>query len=145
MKPHGRICRCALVVACALGVLGGFAPGASARQLDRQSETALLPSVFPFGEMRKGERMVSLSARTAADAPIEVTLESICFDRQRRLHRTKRSFTGTGQIRGRVRRPRGRFRVCTASGSVRVRSRPLTPTGELPPPIRLGAALYAGP
>jgi hypothetical protein len=137
--------RGALVVACALVVLAALAPGASARQVDRESETALLPSVYPFGELRKGERIVSLSARTAADAQIEVTLEAICFDRQRRLHRRQRSFTGTGQVRGRVRRPRGRFRLCTASATVRVRSRPLSDTGDLPPPIRLGAAVYAGP
>jgi hypothetical protein len=133
------------VVACAVAVLGALAPGASARPVDRESETAVLPAVFPFGDMRKGERIVSLSARTAADAEIEVTLEAICFDRQRRLHRRHRSFTGTGQVRGRVRRPRGSFRLCTASATVRVRSRPLTPTGDVPPPIRLGAAVYAGP
>jgi hypothetical protein len=132
------------VVACAVAVLGAFAPGASARPLDRESETALLPAVFPSGDLRKGDRIVSLSARTAADVQIEVTLEAICLTRQHRLHRRDRSFTGTGQVRGRVRRPPGRFRLCTATATVRVRSRPLTPTGELPPPIRLGAALYAG-
>jgi hypothetical protein len=126
-------------------VLGGFAPGASARPVDRESERALLPAVFPFGDMRKGERIVSLSARTAADAQIDVTLEAICLDGRNRVHRRQRTLTGTGQVGGRVRRPRGRFRLCTASASVRVRSRPLTPTGDVPPPIRLGAALYAGP
>jgi hypothetical protein len=145
MKPDRRIRSGALVTVCALVVLGAFAPGASARQVDRESETAVLPSVYPFGELRKGERIVSLSARTAADAQIEVTLEAICFDRQRRLHRRKRTFSGTGQVRGRVRRPQGSFRLCTASASVRVRSRPTTPSGDFPPPIRLGAALYAGP
>ena len=132
------------MVACALAVLGPFAPGASARPVDRESETAVLPAVFPFGDMRKGERIVSLSARTAADAEIEVTLEAICLTRGHRLQRRQRTITGTGQVRGRVRRPPGRFQLCTASASVRVRSRPLTPTGDLPRPIRLGAALYAG-
>jgi hypothetical protein len=132
------------VAACALALLGAVAPGASARPVDRESETALFPAVFPFGDMRKSERIVSLSVRTAADAEIEATVEAICFDRQRRLHRRHRTLTGTGHVRGRVRRPRGRFRLCTASASVRVRSRPLTPTGDVPGPIRLGAALYAG-
>ena len=134
----------ALAVACALVALGAVAPAAGARQVDRQSDTDLLPAVYPFGKLRNGERIVSLSVRTAADAHIEVTLEAICFDTQRRLHRRTRTLTGTGGLRGRVRRPRGRYRLCTASASVRVRSRPLTDTGDFPPPIRLGAALYAG-
>jgi hypothetical protein len=142
VQPARQIFRGALAVACALAVLDGLAPVASARSVDRESATALLPAVSPFGELRKGERIVSLSARTAADARIEVTLQAMCFD-ERRFRRRQRSFTGTGHVRARIRRPRGRFSDCTASASVRVESRALTPTGDLPPPIRLGAALYA--
>jgi hypothetical protein len=143
VQPERQVFSAALAAACALAALGGLAPAASARSVDRESATAVLPTVSPFGELRKGERIVTLSARTTADAQIEVTLQAMCFDRLR-FRRRQRSFSGTGRVHARIRRPRGRFRDCTASASVRVESRPLTDTGDLPPPIRLGAALYAG-
>ena len=130
-------------MACALIVLGALAPSASARRVDRKSATAVLPAVDPFGSLRPRERRVSLSTRTAANAQLEVVLQVFCFDKQLKVHRRQRTVTGTGQLRVRLRKPRG-FKDCSASASVRVTSRPLSPSGQLPAPIRLGAALYAG-
>jgi hypothetical protein len=142
MKPDGRFRRVALLVACALVVLGAFAPAANARQLKRKSATAVLPAVDLLGRLRDRERIVSLSTSTAADAEIEVFLQVFCFDRQLRVHRRLRTVTGTGQLRARLGKPRG-FKHCSASASVTVTTRPLPPSGELPTPIRVGAALYA--
>jgi hypothetical protein len=130
------------LVTCALVVLGAFAPAANARQLKRKSATAVLPAVDLLGRLRDRERIVSLSTSTAADAQIEVFLQVFCFDRQLRVHRRQRTLNGTGQLRARLRKPRG-FKNCSASASVSVRSRPLLPSGESPGPTRLGAALYA--
>jgi len=74
---------------------------------------------------------------------IEVLLQAFCLDNHLQFHRRQRTFTGTGQVRGRVRRPRDVFQDCTASATVRVTSRPLPPSGQTPGPTRLGAALYA--
>lgn len=130
-----------MLVTCALVVLGAFAPAANARQLKRKAATAVLPAVDLLGRLRDRERIVSLSTSTAADAEIEVFLQVFCFDRQLRVHHRQRTVTGTGQLRARVSKPRG-FKDCSASASVRVTSRPLSPSGQLPAPIRLGAALY---
>ncbi len=143
MKPDWGFRKIALLVACALVVLGAFAPAASARRVERKSATAVLPAVDLFGSLRDRERIVSLSTRTAANAELEVYLQVFCFDSQLRVHRRQRTLTGTGQLRARLRKPRG-YTECSASASVRVTSRPLPPSGELPAPIRLGAALYAG-
>jgi hypothetical protein len=133
----------ALLATCAVVVLGAVAPAASARRVARKSATAVLPSVFPSGQLRQRERIVRVSAHAGTDAQIEVVLQAFCLDDQLRFHRRQRTFTGTGHVRGRVRRPRGVFQDCTASATVRVRSRPLSPSGQTPAPTRLGAALYA--
>jgi hypothetical protein len=133
----------ALLATCAIVALGAIAPVASARQVARKSATALLPSVFPTGQLKKRERVVSVSAHAGPDAHIEVVLQAFCLDADLRFHNRQRTFTGTGEVRGRVRKPRGRYRSCTASASVRVTSRPLLPSGQTPGPTRLGAALYA--
>ena len=138
-----RIRTIALVVTCAIVALGALAPAASARRVARKSATAVLPSVFPSGQLRKGEHVVSVSAHAGPDAQIEVVLQAFCLDDNLRFHRRQRTFTGTGAVRGRVLRPRGRFQDCTASASVRVTSRPLSPSGQTPGPTRLGSALYA--
>jgi hypothetical protein len=108
----------------------------------RKSAVAVLPSVFPSGELRKSERFVRVSARTAANAELEVFLQVFCFDNQLRVHRRNRTVTGIGQVRVRLRKP-GAYKDCTASASVEVTSRPLPASGQLPAPIRLGATLYA--
>jgi hypothetical protein len=110
----------------------------------RKSATAVLPAVDLLGRLRDRERIVSLSTSTAADAQIEVFLQVFCFDGQLRVHRRQRTVTGTGHLRVRQRKPRG-YKNCSGSASVNVTSRPLSPSGELPAPIRLGAALYARP
>ncbi len=133
----------ALLATCMIAVLGAVAPAASARRVARKSATAVLPSVFPSGQLRQRERIVRVSAHASRDAQIEVLLQAFCLDNQLQFHRRQRTFTGTGQVRGRVRRPRGSFQDCTASATVRVTSRPLTPSGQTPGPTRLGAALYA--
>jgi hypothetical protein len=132
------------MVACALVVLGAFAPAASARRVERKSATGVLPDVDLLGRLRDRERIVSLSTSTAANAQIEVYLQAFCFDRQLRVDRRQRTLTGTGQLRARLRKPRG-FEDCSASASVKVTSRPLPASGHLPAPIRLGAAVYARP
>jgi hypothetical protein len=129
-------------VTCALVVLGAFTPAANARRVERKSATAVLPAVDLLGRLRDRERIVSLSTSTAADAQIEVFLQVFCFDRQLRVHRRQRTLTGTGQLRARLRKPRG-FTECSVGASVNVTSRPLLPSGESPGPTRLGAALYA--
>jgi predicted phage tail protein len=93
------------MVACALLVLGAFAPVASARRVERKSATAVLPAVDLLGRLRDRERIVSLSTSTAADARIEVFLQVFCFDRQLRVHRRQRTLTGTGQLRARLHKP----------------------------------------
>jgi hypothetical protein len=123
-------------------VLGALAPVANARRVARKSSIAVLPSVFPSGELLKSERVVRVSARTAANAQLEVFAQVFCFDNQLQVHRRQRTITGTGQVRARLRKP-GAYKDCTASASVEVTSRPLPPSGQLPAPIRLGAALYA--
>jgi hypothetical protein len=130
------------LVTCALVVLGAFAPAANARQVKRKSATAVLPAVDLLGRLRDRERIVSLSTSTAANAELEVYLQVFCFDSQLRVHRRQRTLTGTGQLRARLRKPRG-YTECSASASVRVTRRPLPASGEYPSPIRLGAALYA--
>jgi len=142
VKVSGPIRTVALLATCAIVVLGVLAPAASARRVARKSATAVLPSVFPSGHLRKGERTVRVSAHAGPDAQIEVVLQAFCFDNQLQVHRKQRTFTGTGQVQGWVRRPRG-FKDCTASASVAVTSRPLLPSGQSPGPTRLGAALYA--
>jgi hypothetical protein len=142
VKTECRFRKIALMVACALVVLGAFAPAANARRVERKSATAVLPAVDLLGRLRDRERIVSLSTSTAANAEIEVFLQVFCFDKQLRVHRRQHTVTGTGQLRLRLRKPRGR-EDCSASASVKVTSRPLSPSGELPAPIRLGAALYA--
>jgi hypothetical protein len=142
VKSDGRFRRVALTVTCALVVLGAFAPATSARRVERKSATAVLPAVDLFGSLRDRERIVSVSTRTTANAHLEVFLQVFCFDKQLRVHRRQRTITGTGQLRTRLRKPRG-FRDCSASASVRVTSRPLPASGQYPAPIRLGAALYA--
>jgi hypothetical protein len=143
VKTEGRCRKIALMVACALVVLGAFAPAANARRVERKSATAVLPAVDLLGRLRDRERIVSLSTSTAANAEIEVFLQVFCFDKQLRVHRRQRTVTGTGQLRARLRKPRG-YTECSASASVKVTRRPLPPSGGLPAPIRLGAALYAG-
>jgi len=144
VKPVGRFRRIALIAACALVVLGAFAPVASAaRRVDRKSATAVLPAVDLFGKLRYRERIASLSTSTAANAEIEVYLQVFCFDKQLRVHRRQRTVTGTGKLRARLRKPPG-FKNCSASASVKVTSRPLPASGQYPAAIRLGAAVYAG-
>ena len=123
-------------------MLGAVAPAADARRVARKSATAILPGVSPFGKLLPRERVVSVSAHTGPDAQIEVFLQAFCFDKQLRVHRKQRTFTGTGHVRGTVRKPRG-YTDCSASASVSVTSRPLAPSGQQPGPIRLGVALYA--
>jgi hypothetical protein len=143
VKMSARFRTVALVATCAIVALGALAPAASARRVARKSATAVLPSVFPSGRLRAGERVVSVSTHAGPDAQIEVVLQAFCLDNNLRFHRRQRTFTGTGAVHGQVRRPRGRFQDCTASASVRVTSRPLSPSGQTPGPTRLGAALYA--
>lgn len=143
VKPAGRLRRATLILTCVVAALGALAPAANARRVARKSAVAVLPSVYPSGELRKSERIVRVSARTAANAEMEVFVQVFCFDNQLRVHRRKRTVTGTGQVRARLRKP-GAYKDCTASASVEVTSRPLSPSGEVPGPIRLGAALYAG-
>jgi hypothetical protein len=143
VKADAQFRKIALMVTCALVVLGALAPAASARRVERKSATAVLPAVDLLGRLRDRERIVSLSTSTAANAEIEVYLQVFCFDKQLRVHRKQRTLTGTGQLRARLRKPRG-FTKCSASASVRLTRRPLPPSGELPAPTRLGAALYAG-
>jgi hypothetical protein len=142
MGSTGLAPRAVLLAVCVLAASLVAAPAASARRVDRDSGWAVLPRADPFGKLRRGERIVRLSVRTAPDASLEALLETFCFDRNLRLHRRRRTLTGTGSLRGVVRRPPGRYRDCSASASVRVTSRPVPGSGEVPP-IRLGAALYA--
>ena len=137
-----RIRTAALLATCAIVVLGAVAPAADARRVARKSATAVLPGVSPYGKLRPRERVVSVSAQAGPDAELEVFLQAFCFDRLLQVHRTQRTFNGTGQVRGTVRKPRG-YTDCSASASVRVTSRPLTSSGQQPGPTRLGVALYA--
>ena len=143
MKADWGFRKIALLVACGLVMLGAFAPAASARRVERKSATAVLPAVDLFGRLRDRERIVSLSTRTAANAELEVYLQVFCFDSQLRVHRRQRSLTGTGQLRARLRKPRG-YTECSASASVRVTRRPLSPSGNSRTDRGLRAALYAG-
>ena len=142
VKPAGRLRRAALILTCAIVALGALVPVANARRVARKAAVAVLPSVYPSGELRRNERVVRVSAHTAANAQMEVFVQVFCFDKQLRVHRRKRTVTGTGQVRARLRKP-GTYKNCTASASVEVTSRPLPPSGQLPAPIRLRAALYA--
>ena len=76
------------MVACALVVLGAFAPAASARRVERKSATGVLPDVDLLGRLRDRERIVSLSTSTAANAQIEVYLQAFCFDAAQGLPQT---------------------------------------------------------
>jgi len=134
--------RTAVSLCIALCALLALAPAASARRVSLRSATEVLPFVNPEGKLRKRERFVKVSARTAKDAKVEAFLQVFCFNRKLKLLRRTKTFKGTGRVTGRVRNPRRKGYSCSASASVRVTSRPTPPQGN-PPPIRLSAALYA--
>lgn len=131
----------ALLGAVALGL--SLAPVSEARQLERQSVTANLPSVSLSGEMRRSERVARVSVRTAPGVRLEAVVNIGCVNLKTGSGKSKhRTFKATGRLSARIRRPRGRGLTCFASTVVKVPRRSASNPGD-PQPVTLGAALYA--
>jgi hypothetical protein len=139
---HLSVRRLILPCLCTASALLAFVPASEARKVDSRSATAVLPGVDPTGRLKPRERIAKISARSAKDAEIEVFFQIFCFDDQLQLHRKSRTLEGVGHVRGKLRRPRGRGLGCSASATVRVKSRPQGANGEIPP-IRLTAVIRA--
>jgi hypothetical protein len=126
----------------AAGVLCALAPVAGARRVYLRSASGITPQVNPYARLKKRDRVVRISARSAADAKIEAFVQVFCFDRKNRVFTKRKTFTGTGRVTGKLRRPKRKRLSCSTSASVKVTSRSAPLQGPIPP-VRLSAALYA--
>lgn len=132
-----------LACLCAASALLAVAPAADARKVTSRSATGVLPGVDPVGKLKPGERVVKIDARSVKGSEIEVFLQIYCFDDQLTVHRRSRTLTGTGRVRGKLRRPPGKGLDCSTDAAVRVRSRPAPASGQRLEPIRITAVIRA--
>lgn len=136
MRTFARRLPVALLTAVLFALL--LAPVSEARQVGRKSDSAVLPYVSFSGDLRKGERVARVSARSAADVRLEAVVNIGCVNLKTGAGKTRvRTFTGTGRVGGKVRRPRVKGQTCFASTIVRATR------GTPGKPVTLRVALYA--